>query len=496
MRVLYYNWVDYLDPERRGGGVTVYQRNLVGAFANDASVETAFLSSGMAYDLRARGPRIRRLPPAQPARYELVNSGALAPAHAHFGAAEQLDHPQTEAVFARFLEETGPWDVVHFNNLEGLPANVLSLRAQFPQTRFVLSLHNYYPICPQVNLWRNERETCTDFDNGAACATCLLAVPQPGSVRTTYRVTSNLARVGLGPGSTAYSKGVQPLLRTAWRGVRGLKALRQSRNGNPSDAAVTSQSTEPAVDTTTASQFAQRRRRMIDLINTHCDLVLGVSERVSQIARDYGLHPDLVQTLYIGTREAEQWTKTQSKPSFVQPDGTLRLGYLGYMRRDKGFHFLMRALAALPPETARKVHLTIAARSGEAEAMAALTALRSHLASVTHMNGYTHDDLDNLLSQIDLGVVPVMWEDNLPQVAIEMHARHVPLLTSDRGGASELGRCSALTIPAGDTDAFGEVITQLLDGAIQPQDYWRDAMPPVDMPTHIARLVAQYQELA
>lgn len=489
MRVLYYNWVDYLDPERRGGGVTVYQRNLIGALADTASIETAFLSSGLAYDLRPRGPRIRRVSPTGPARYELVNSGTLAPAHAHFGSAEQLEHPQTEAVFASFLEETGPWDVVHFNNLEGLPANVLSLRTRFPQTRFVLSLHNYYPICPQVNLWRNERETCTDFHNGAACASCLLAVPQPGSVRMTYRVTSNLARIGLGPGSRVYSKGVQPALRVAWRGVRRLKALRRGQTANGTES---TQVAQIPADTS----FAHRRRRMIELINSHCDLVLGVSQRVSQIARDYGLRPELVRTLYIGTREAEQWAKTTPKPSFVQPDGTMRLGYLGYMRRDKGFHFLMQALSALPPQTARRVHLTIAAHTGEAEAMTALDRLRPHLASVTHVNGYTHDDLDALLSQIDLGVVPVMWEDNLPQVAIEMHARHLPLITSDRGGANELGRCAELTFPAGDMQAFGDVLSQIFQGKITPQDYWRDAMPPVDMSSHVTHLTAHYKDLA
>ena len=46
------------------------------------------------------------------------------------------------------------------------------------------------------------------------------------------------------------------------------------------------------------------------------------------------------------------------------------------------------------------------------------------------------------------GVVPVLWHDNLPQVAIEMHARHIPLLTSDMGGAQELGNCPEMVFAA------------------------------------------------
>ena len=28
MKILFYNWVQFDDPERRGGGVSIYQRNL------------------------------------------------------------------------------------------------------------------------------------------------------------------------------------------------------------------------------------------------------------------------------------------------------------------------------------------------------------------------------------------------------------------------------------------------------------------------------------
>ena len=39
MKILYYNWVDYLDAERRGGGVSVYQKNLIAALEGDPEVE-------------------------------------------------------------------------------------------------------------------------------------------------------------------------------------------------------------------------------------------------------------------------------------------------------------------------------------------------------------------------------------------------------------------------------------------------------------------------
>ena len=47
MKILYYNWVDYLDPEGRGGGVSVYQKNLLEEFGKSNNNELYFLCSGI-----------------------------------------------------------------------------------------------------------------------------------------------------------------------------------------------------------------------------------------------------------------------------------------------------------------------------------------------------------------------------------------------------------------------------------------------------------------
>src|SRR5690606_37858124 len=81
--------------------------------------------------------------------------------------------------------------------------------------------------------------------------------------------------------------------------------------------------------------------------------------------------------------------------------------------------------------------------------------LRSRFAALTWHDGYQPTELPAILEGVDLGVVPVQWEDNLPQVAIEMVAHGVPILTSDRGGAQELGGANPdFTFRAGDPTDF------------------------------------------
>lgn len=488
-KILFYNWVDFSDRQRRGGGVTVYQRALIASLGAEPGTRLTFLSSGMAHDLRAGAPRWRRLAPAEGAlRYEMVNARPVAPAHADFGSPAQLSHPPTEAAFFDFIARTGPYDVVHFNNLEGIPGAVLALKARWPQTRVILSLHNYYPFCPQVNLWRDERVHCADFDGGRACATCLPVVAKPGMVRLSYAIEGAMARLAMGPGSVAFDRVFYPGLRAGWQAVRRLAALR--RRGKPAAALRTGGAdTEGIASTTPDPQpFAARRAGMVALINQHCDAVLCVSDRVREIAAGFGLDPARLHTSYIGTREAARWHETQPRPTLLEADGTLHLAYLGYMRADKGFFFLLDALEALPAPMAARLRLTIAARRGPPEIMARIDALAPRLAALRYQDGYSHAGLNALLDGVGLGLVPVLWEDNLPQVAIEMHARHIPLLCADRGGAQELGRCTALTFRAGDAGDFERALHAVFDGEVDLAAYWQGAMPPVEMDGHLAQL--------
>lgn len=493
MRILYYNWVDYQDRQGRGGGVSIYLKALMDGLGAENAIEPVFLASGLAHDLRPAVPRWQPMPGKERAeRYEIVNARPIAPAHAQFASPEQIAHAPTEAAFFDFVARTGPYDVIHFHNLEGLPASVLTLKERWPQTRVVLSLHNYYPFCPQVNLWQNEARHCDDFLEGSACANCLPLRANPGAVRLSYALERRLARLGMGPGTVFFDRGFRPALRQGWAGLKRLLGRHRDNGAPPAATPVPA----PGTPTPLAQALGERRGRMSALINHHCDAVLCVSNRVQQLAAAHGIREDLLHTSYIGTHQAEKWHQTAPRPAFLAADGTLRLAYLGYMRADKGFFFLLDALEALPSAMARRLHLTVAARRGDGTAMARLEALQPRLASLRHLDGYSHSGLDALLGDIDLGLVPVLWEDNLPQVAIEMHARHIPLLCSDRGGARELGNCPALTFRAGDIADFTVALAAVLDGQVRPADYWQSARAPMDMPSHLRQLQELYARYA
>lgn len=492
MRILYYNWVDYLDEENRGGGVSQYQRNILSALDEQDNVDAVFLSAGISYDLRRRAPRWEksRHGPARDRdrRFEIVNSAVLSPAHFSFGSAAQISDPETEACFYNFLEATGPYDVVHFNNLEGLPAQVLALKSRFPQTRVVLSLHNYYPFCPQVNLWFQERETCTDFKGGERCGQCLPHAHNQKQLRLAHGLAYRLKSVGISSQSRLFQLLYRPTILVGRRLAMMVKEIRQTLQGSKPGLAAPEQRS-PA----SPIPFARRRAEMVELINTHCDRVLAVSDFTGKIARSFGVRSDILQTSYIGTSHAGSFAKTAPRALPVKKTEVLTLGYLGYMRRDKGFFFLMEALKALPQPLAKRVRLLVAAGRGDSQTMSDLFELGQDLAGLEYFDGFTQADLPNILSQIDLGVVPVLWNDNLPQVAIEMHANHIPLLTSDLGGAQELSNCPEMTFRAGDIASFQTCLQAILNDEVDLDAYWAGARRPTSMAEHLVKLAEVYQ---
>ena len=493
MRVLFYNWVDYLDDENRGGGVSQYLRNLMREIDTQDEIKATFLSSGISFDLFNRKPRWERTrhgPRKDRARrYEIVNSGVLSSAHLSFGNAAQVKHAPTLACFFDFLEATGPYDVVHFNNLEGLPAAVVELKLRWPQTRVVLSLHNYYPFCPQVNFWHKEQEHCSDFDQGRKCINCLPHSYKESSLKLAHALAYRLKCSGIRPGSLAFRALFLFAARSARQSSKVIAYVQSWRSRNAS-APVNKSGPAKAL----GASFANRRKTMVDLLNRNCDHVLCVSDSVRKLAEGHGIHINLLQTRYIGTSVAEQFVQKTSRPSPFRPDGTVSLGYLGYMRRDKGFYFLLDVLEALPDDVAKRIRLVVAAKSTGAKIMARLAKLGDRIAELKFFDGYDHHNLDEIVSHIDLGVIPVLWNDNLPQVAIEMHSHRIPLLTSDMGGACELSNCAEMVFQAGNVASFHKRLDAVLSGDVNWWTYWEGAQTPLTMEQHLNELRAIYAE--
>ena len=475
LKILIYN---YAQPgEGEGGGVSIYQRNLASALTG-LGHSVILLSSGMRYSIRGSHVSLRRMDDEKYLRADLVNSPVVAPALATFYdlasyyTSEGLDHlPEL------LRKEFGDIDIFHFQNVEGLTYRVFTgIRSSFPDARLIYSVHNYNLICAQVHLWFQDQDVCVNYQNGYNCTRCLineerrphhqtvrpfevLITSQLGLPRThlAVRVTRRLLRIA-----------VQKTEIIVKRGFR-LKEGRSSLTLDP-------------------NVYRIFRQRNVELCNQVFDQVLAVSKRTSDILSAYGVRPSRMAVSYIGTSHKSAFLKAKKIESFE----VLHLGYFGYARRDKGFFFFLDALESLPANIASQVELTVAASIKSAKVLTRLKTLRSRLRSVNYYNGFTHATLDRIIAPVNLGVVPVLWEDNLPQVAIEIVSRGIPILTSDRGGAGEIASNPDFSFKAGDVLSFNERLQSIVTGDLSLKAFWDSSIRIFSMEEHVADLMHFY----
>ncbi|MBS4773727.1 MAG: glycosyltransferase [Proteobacteria bacterium] len=465
MRILYYNWARY--DCNNGGGVTVYQRNLINFLAARGEADVVFLSAGDVYSPFSGVPFIRRAPGSGSCRsYELVNSPVAAPAallHNDLHSYMDTDNPGILDMVAGFIRGQGGFDVLHFNNLEGLPLNILKLKEYFPRMKIVFSLHNYFLFCPQVQLFQHQAgKSCDDYAGGKICLSCRYKEITPALMLDKLR--------------RYFAEG------SAWPTVLRPWLTIQARRLTEKILSVGKQKNQ-------ARDFAEFRRLNIDYINKYADCVVAVSNRVAEIAAAMGIDPVRCRVGYIGSDAAEDKPIRRKVPD----NKMFSLIFAGYAKTDKGFYFMCEALCRLDESLRRRIRIVLAARKMETlDARRCVERLRACFYRVETYDGYRRDELPDLLKDVQLGIVPVLWEDNLPQVAIEFAAHGVPVLASEMGGASELSDSPYFRFRGGDYNDFTAKLAYIVRHPQILNDYWLHHRPPRTMHEHWAELSAVY----
>ncbi len=451
-RVLIYNWVQFDNPGKIGGGVNIYCYNLIDTIIKmRPDIQVYFLSSGWAYDATTTDTYIRSTNNVFGNRcrsFEIVNSPVPAAQNMLLkNPSVAIENSKLKELIKGFLQECGHFNVVHFNNIEGLSLDVLDLKQDFVNTKFVFSVHNYIPFCVHGFYYKRHKKcVCTPNHSCHDCEECIKIGNRNDISNEIYlRAVQNV-------------KGKYYLDYEKWISAFGFEKL--NKIGDISNY---------KVFTDTA----------IEKLNNNMDLVLAVADRVREISIQNGLKEEVIRTSYIGTKVAEY----QMHKATINDNGHFKLAYLGsdaYFT-EKGYPFLIEMLSSLEDKDASKIDLFLTTTNAD---IAKIKAKLSKFNSVTIKKGYKHDELREMLKDVHLGVIPVLWEDNLPQIAIEMVAMGVPVLCSSFGGASELCKGDLFKFKGGDIKDFKEKLLYFLNNRDALYTYWEQHDGLVTMEQH------------
>lgn len=180
-----------------------------------------------------------------------------------------------------------------------------------------------------------------------------------------------------------------------------------------------------------AGDYARRLKQGREAFSHQVGRHLAVSNRVRELFVHSGHTPDRIRVLQQQPQTVESlWTEVGSKRTIVQRlDRPLRVGFIGSLYPQKGVHVLVQSLQAFQPgEMEAHCFGNMPAEYGELLKKLDLKKMvRFHGAYATHQ-------LSHLLADMDVMVVPSVWEDCAPLVVAEALAARCPVVGSRMGG--------------------------------------------------------------
>lgn len=537
-------WARLSSQGREGSGYNLSKSDLARGLAMMGH-RVCHLQSGMTYRL-GRKPHIAHREDWAGIRcFELRNAPNIAPAACNFANVQtETSSPATTRLVLEWLRAINA-DIVHIHSQEGYGLDLIGA-IEDAGIAVVVTLHNYWFICPQVDLLYREAEVCLDYAGGTRCVGCL---PDRNVVRLKrQRATGQTLETLLGLyradviRKTVY--GIKPTVKDLLRGrlIAGYRppilnperlpdpelALGfRTESGAVADGTLTHDAPlqpgeEPrdyvraAADTnerllanrdvhlTVLNDYGKRRRAGVAALN-RASMVIPPSDYLRRVHVAMGVEDDRTRWVRLGQPHFDQINRRTRRSPFydarpwqaVNPTRPLRFGFFGTTRPNKGLEVLTRAIPLLEPWVRQRCQFTIRAQGWESGFKKRL----SRFPEVCVWPGAGYDLLQLIGSggDYDVGILPHIWLENSPLVLLEnLHAGKF-VVCSRLGGPVDWVKdgVNGLLFPGGDEQALAHCITRLVRGDVEipsPREI-HQATTLQSYPGHVSEVESIYREL-
>jgi glycosyltransferase involved in cell wall biosynthesis len=387
--------------------------------------EVSYFFSGRHYP-GLRAPRMKRWHRNGVNMYEAVN--APIPFALERGTRDperDLSEPWLERAFAQTMHAMRP-DVVHVQELAGLPSSLLEITAH-AGVPALMTLQDYLPLCSTMRLYDSNDSLCLRRDVGADCVLTNAKAPADASplVKQTLHFELQRAKEAVPVLRRANFARIRPIVDA----VVGATARvpRRART----DERVLGSARTPA---SAALPREYQRRREVNVQRLKAvDLLVAQSARVAEIYRLLGVDSENTRTLGLTVGHLESLRpRVMSQPP--RPVTFATLGACG--SRSKGANLVLEALGRLSDAGYHSQFRLLVYGFVDPDFQPELAA---HPA-VSLRGVFRPDDLDGILEEVDVGLLPSVWEEAFGYVGLEFLAKGIPLVANPVGGIVEYAR--------------------------------------------------------
>src|SRR5436190_4672142 len=434
MRILH---VGYGFQPFRYGGLIVYAEDLMEAQAARGH-DVGYFFCGRRLPV-GRRDRLRRWRRGAVKMREIVNStivfggetGTLTPE-------DDLNHPPSERHFESVLDELRP-DVVHVQELIGLPSSLLEI-ARERGIPTVMTLHDYYTLCPILKLFDVDEQICLRREPAEQCARCCAGAPATSAQMSdeySKTVRTEVNRTLPAPRARGVLRGI---------GLTGeaLRGMRREGDAVP----------PPAARAAPPPRYQRRRDVNVERLSG-LDAAIAQSRRVAEIYEQLGVDPARLRVIHSTVRHLEG---LRPKSIDAPPEPVRLVTLNGCASVPKGRDLLIGALEQLGELGGRYTMTVYGYVTDETRERL------ERLPNVEWAGYYDPADLQMVLEPFHVGVIPSVWEEVYGYVGLELLAAGLPVIGNARGGIvdyvrdGETGWVNRDVSPGGLAETIGGVV--------------------------------------
>ena len=251
------------------------------------------------------------------------------------------------------------------------------------------------------------------------------------------------------------------------------------------------------------NNFMERTNRAKQLLVGSIDMLLAVSNRVKRIFVAYGVPEHKIVVQHIGSTAAiENWRAIGAAKSSwdVAADKPVIFGFFGAVTARKGVHVVLEAVKFLKSRSGQflvEIHgyCPPGPYQNRLNHMMANDAFLQQC--VSFKEGYVHRDIPHRTREVDVAVIPPVWEDNGPQSVIETLGAGLPVIGSNIGGIPDFvtdGKNGMLFRP-GDAHDLARAMEVVLADRTAIQNMRREIREPLAMDRHALKLSHIYGQM-
>lgn len=265
-----------------------------------------------------------------------------------------------------FLEKE-KFNLIHIHMVLGIDWDLYETLKPY---HYIVSLHDYYYLCPRIYMVPKENQVCEKYDE-EKCKKCISYFQRFGACRY------------------------------------GLRKLNQITHKNLSMPY-------------TPQSITHIRYEKFKQLLEGADYLLPVSTRTDDIYKKSKIKTKSV-VLHIGNISADNYTE---KFEYNLEPHKIKIVFLGRLAYYKGADLFIK-IAEHIDKTKYELHFY--GRPENYIKQMEQNAIINH-------GTYKQTDLSSILADYDLGMVLSVWEDNGPQVVMELLNNHIPVIGTEMGG--------------------------------------------------------------